>query len=80
MKRSGPFSLNYRDQVSIILKSESDLDHMLSPRGGSGSGVLTWKEKQTGTRVWVGKGMASGGGGVALWQKPWYVVWVGTCG
>lgn len=64
---------------------------MLSPLGGSGSAVVTWKVKQTGPpssvvpigsisggAVGVGWMTHVGKGGVTPWVDPWYVVM--TCG
>lgn len=61
---------------------------MLSPRGGSGSGVVNWKEKQIGTPVMavpmeIGRGVAvKDGGGVDLLMcrgkggvAPWENPW-----
>lgn len=63
------------------------------PRGGSGSGVVNWKEKQTGSPVravlmGIGRGVAVEDGGgvdsvtcaVAPWYGGMYVVGAVTCG
>lgn len=62
---------------------------MLSPRTGSGSAVLNWKEKQMGDLVRVvligmGRGVTvmggGGGGGVVSRMASWSVAGVVTCG
>lgn len=71
-------------------KAQFLLDQMLSPLGGSGSGVDNWKVKQTGTPVravlkGIGKVVAvekgavglmicGGKGGVAPLGNSWYVL------
>lgn len=66
---------------------------MLSPRGGSGSGVVNWKEKQTGSPVravlmGIGRGVAVVDGRGVDWVSGTVAPWCGgvctvrvvTCG
>lgn len=80
-------------QPAVGVKHSFSLVYMLSPLGGSGSEVDSWKVKQTGTPVRavlkgigmgaavvngdVGLMMCGGKGGVAPLGNPWYVLVIG---